>query len=51
MLLVHQLRLRFLEPVEGIGRKRIFRFVRMDQEGFDPVAFLDVGFWDSGLQI
>jgi hypothetical protein len=51
MLLVHQLRLRFLESVKGIGSEWILRLVRMDQEGFYAVAFLDVGFWNSGLQI
>jgi hypothetical protein len=51
MLLVHELRLRFLEPIKGIWREWVLRLVRMDQQGFDAVAFFDVRFWDSGLQI
>jgi len=23
----------------------------MDKEGFDAIAFFDVGFWDAGLEV
>lgn len=51
VLLIHEFGLRFLEAVEGIGCARVGRLVRMDQEGFGAVAFLNVGFWDAGLEV
>lgn len=48
--LVEEHGLRFLEPVEGIGRERVFGLVRMDEEGLGAVDFLDVGLGDTWLE-
>jgi hypothetical protein len=50
VLLVHQLRLRLLESVKGLGRERVPGFVRVDQQRFLPVYVLDVGFGHARLQ-
>jgi hypothetical protein len=42
--------LRFLQAVEGIGREGVFGLVRMDEQGFGAVDFLDVGFGDTWLE-
>ena len=41
----------FLEAVEGFGGFGVGRFVRVDEEGFGAVGFLDVGFGDAGLEV
>lgn len=41
----------FLEAVEGFGGLGVGRFVRVDEEGFGAVSFLDVGFGDAGLEV
>jgi hypothetical protein len=43
--------LRFLETIKGIWRKWVLSLVRMDQEGFVAVRLLDVGFWNTWLEI
>lgn len=42
--------MRFLEAVEGIWREGVLGLVRMDEEGFGAVDFLDVGFGDTWLE-
>jgi hypothetical protein len=39
----------FLEAVEGIRCSWVGVLVRMDEEGFRAVGFLDVGVGDAGL--
>ena len=51
VLLVHELRLSFLQPVERIGCLGVLGLIRMDQEGFDAIAFLDVGLGHTGLEV
>jgi hypothetical protein len=51
VLLVHEFCLCFFETVEGVRGLRVARLVRVDQEGFDAVAFLDVGFGDARLEV
>jgi hypothetical protein len=51
MFLVHELSLRFLEPVECIWGLWVLGFVGMDEEGLDAIAFLDIGFGDTWLEI
>lgn len=43
--------MRLFEPVEGFGGAGVGRLVGVDEEGFGAVAFLDVGFGDTGLQV
>lgn len=50
-LLVHQHVLRLLEPVKGVGRLRVGRLVRMDQQRDAPVLRFDVGFGHAGLEV
>jgi len=51
VLLVHELGLRLLQPVEGVGRLGVAGLVRVDEEGFFAVADLDVGFGDAGIEV
>lgn len=51
LLLVEEGLLGFCETVEGVGCGRVGGFVGMDEEGFGAVAFLDVGFGASGLEV
>src|SRR3569833_77131 len=50
VLLIHQLRLRLLEPVEGVGRLRVLGLVRVDQERLLAVRVLDVQLGHARLQ-
>jgi hypothetical protein len=43
--------LRFLQAIEGIWCQRILGFVRMDEKGFVAVGLLDVGLWDTWLEV
>lgn len=50
-LLIHQHRLRLLQSIERIGRLRVARLVWVDEEGFDAVAFLDVGLGNAWVEV
>lgn len=49
VLLIHQLSLSLLQPVEGIWSLRILCFIGMDEERFLAISDLDVGFWNAWL--
>ena len=51
VLLVHELRLRLLEPVKGVGRERVLALVRVDEERLFAVRDFDVGLGDAGLEV
>jgi hypothetical protein len=51
VLLVHELRLRLLQPVEGVRGARVLGLVRVDEEGLLAVADLDVALGDARLQV
>lgn len=50
VFLVRQLRLRLLEPVEGVGRPGVPGLVRVDQQGLFAVDDLDVRLRHAGLE-
>ena len=50
-LLIHEDRLSLFESIKCIRGLRVARFVRVDQERFHAIAFLDVGFGHAGFQV
>ena len=50
-LLIHKHGLCLLKPVKGIGCLWIACLIWMDEEGFDAVAFLDVGFGHARFEV
>lgn len=51
VLLVHELRLRLLEPVKGVGRLRVPRLVRVDEQRLFAVRVLDVRIGHTWVQV
>lgn len=50
-LLIHEHRLCLLESIERIGSLRVARLVRVNEERFHAVAFLDVGFGHAWFEV
>lgn len=51
LLLVCERGFSLLQPVKGLRRRRVLGLVRMDEERFLAIGYLDIGIGDTRLEV